>query len=179
MAGCYYGLSQACIAGFAFTDCYQLLCADRFHIDTGVFHHVWTHIRGTQSVDAIHQVNTYIDSCTGNTLLPKQHVQMTQAGSINTYEETADYAKLLPVALLCLPETTQEIKLVSGMHCHDTIVSHVSIFNAIYLLLFLLPLFACHVKRTEHDILFAHLIIHMSMYSVSGMAEVEGCSISH
>lgn len=110
---------QSCIAGFAiaFTDYCEMVCADRMHIDTGIFHHIWTIIKDTHSPADVHVISAYIKSCSTNTLLPKQHIEMTQAGKVNSCEATSDWVKLVPVALLLLPDSSQLIKLVSGMTC--------------------------------------------------------------
>ena len=92
---------QAPVAGFRFTNGFALLNADRMHIDSGIFGHLWNFLKRKVAMRHIRKVDAYIHTCPKHALLGRV-ADMAQTGHINPSEAVGAFAKLLPVAILLL-----------------------------------------------------------------------------
>jgi len=109
---------QAPIAGFRFTNCYDLVDADRLHVDSGIFGHIWQYIVCQVRPKWVKRLHAYVSDSQRHCLLGRVATDMTQKGHINSSEAVKAYAYLLPVAFLLLQGKVEQanaiLELLSG-----------------------------------------------------------------
>jgi hypothetical protein len=111
---------QPPIAGFPHTNGYDLPEADRLHVDSGIFHHLYSYVLGEVRLKHIKEVHAFVSASPRHAMLGRVASDMTQKGHINSSEAVKGYAQLLPVALLLLtgklPSAVDLLGLFTGWH---------------------------------------------------------------
>ena len=106
--------AQAAIAGFAFTDYPALVTADRLHVDSGLWFHIFELLRKSLSSAAHAAIHSQYKHSASFPLLLRAGGDLSQKQSLKSGFKLMSLAKVLPVCLLAHESSRRFIPMLVG-----------------------------------------------------------------
>ena len=107
--------AQAAIAEFAFTDYPALVTADRLHVDSGLWFHIFELLRVSLSSSAHAAIRAHFQSAASFPMLLRAGGDLSQKQSLKSSLKLMSLAKLLPVCLLAHGSLQHFVSLLVGV----------------------------------------------------------------